>query len=157
LIKNADKRRNIMDSRLEFLASNILLSGKAKKFKDIEGFLKHIFEWDSHPNSLYEFDGYHSEYIHKGQFNLKINRKYIGGAYHVTFADNKKGAGSIMFPIDLSPEMLIKILLSNLTEEDYKKKFVNIELESGLVIKVCFDNGKIFSAITNENKMQSQR
>lgn len=62
-----------------------------------------------------------------------------------------------MFPLNLSPQMLINILLSNLTEEDYKKKTVDIYLESGLVIKVSFDDGKIFSAIPNETRMQLQR
>lgn len=81
----------------------------------------------------------------------------MGGAYHVTFGDNQKGAGSIVFPLNLSPQMLINILLSSLTEEDYKKKAVNIYLESGLVIKVSFVDGKIFSAIPNENEMQIQR
>lgn len=137
--------------------SNMLLSGKAVKFKDIQGFLEHIFEWERWSASQYEFDGYHSEYIHKGCFGLKVNRRYAGGAYHATFEDNQKGAGSTMFPLNLSPQMLINILLSNLTEEDYKKKTVDIYLEGGLVIKVSFDDGKIFSAIPNETKMQLQR
>lgn len=107
--------------------------------------------------SQYGFDGYHSEYIHKGHFGLKVNRRYVGGAYHVTFGDNQKGAGSIMSPLNLSPQMPINILLSGLTEEDYKKKAVNIYLESRLVIKVSFVDGKIFSAIPNENEMQIQR
>ena len=137
-----------MHQELDDLVTELKITGKSKKFYDIEKFLKHIFEWEK--KSEYRFEGYHSEYLYPNLFNLYVSKKFPGGVYQVHFRDenNIKTNGSNMFPKNLSPKELVDIILNNLTDDDYTKGCVDFEYK-GMIVRVSFKDEKIFSAFPN--------